>query len=91
MKSHGFSADLLNSKLHAGNIMALSIVITGISLQPCNPGFLAARDSIIAADGVIYEGENRCLIWKVFARRGLGQDADENNFGDGFAVSDDCI
>jgi hypothetical protein len=33
-------------------------VIDGLKLQPCNPHFVDARDAILAADLVNYEGAN---------------------------------
>lgn len=34
-----------------------------------------ARDSILEADHILTGGENQCLIWKSFAKRGLGKAA----------------
>ena len=48
--AHGFSADLDGGPATAGNILALQLVTDGLKLQPCNPGFVNARDAIIAAD-----------------------------------------
>ena len=38
-----------------------------------------ARNGILAADEVLYNGENVCLLWDVFARRGLGFSADQGS------------
>ena len=70
---YGFSPDLYNGK--AGNNMALQLVMTGLKLQPCSPGFVNGRDAIIKADEQLNEGANKCDIWSVFARRGLGYSA----------------
>ncbi|SFN13189.1 Por secretion system C-terminal sorting domain-containing protein [Algoriella xinjiangensis] len=70
---YGFSPDLYNGK--AGNNMALQLVMTGLKLQPCSPGFVSGRDAIIMADEQLNEGANKCDIWSVFARRGLGYSA----------------
>jgi hypothetical protein len=48
-----------------------------MKLQGCNPEFTDARDGILAADTAITGGEDQCLIWDVFARRGLGVNASE--------------
>jgi len=58
-----------------GNSLAVQLVINGMKLQPCRPGFFEARDAIIEADHVLTDGENTCLLWKAFAERGLGVDA----------------
>jgi len=59
-----------------GNNMAIQLVMDGLKLQPCNPGFVDARDAILQADQINNGGANQCLIWSVFARRGLGWDAE---------------
>ena len=60
-----------------GNNMTLQLVIEGMKLQPCSPGFVDGRDAILLADQLLYSGANQCLIWKVFAKRGLGYSADQ--------------
>ena len=62
-----------------GNIMALKLVIEGMKLQACSPGFVDGRDAILLADQLLYGGANQCLIWKVFAKRGLGYSADQGS------------
>jgi hypothetical protein len=58
-----------------GNIIALQLVMQGMKLQPCQPGFLDARDAILAADSLLYNGAYHCAIWRAFARRGMGYNA----------------
>ena len=48
-------------------------------MQPCDPGFVDARNAILQADQIRYGGENYRLIWEVFARRGLGFSADQGS------------
>ena len=71
----GFDPDLYNGS--GGNNTALQLVIEGLKMQACSPGFVDARDGIIAADN----GANTCLIWNVFARRGLGLSASQGSNG----------
>lgn len=71
--AEGFDPDLYNGT--GGNNTALRLVIEGMKLQPCGPGYLDARDAILAADEVLYEGAHQCLIWNAFARRGMGKNA----------------
>lgn len=73
----GFDPDLYNGS--GGNNLAMQLVIDGLKLQPCNPGFVDGRDAILDADEAANGGENACLIWDVFARRGLGWSADQGN------------
>lgn len=58
-----------------GNNKLMQIVLDGIKLQPCSPSFVDARDAIIAADQAITGGKDYCMIWEVFASRGLGVNA----------------
>lgn len=59
----------------AGNLMMLQLVVDGMKLQPCNPSFVDARDAIIQADKINFGGDNECLLWTGFAKRGLGYTA----------------
>lgn len=85
---HGFDEDMYNGT--GGNNIAMQLVLDGLKLQPCNPNFLEARDAIIAADEANYEGENVCLIWETFARRGIGVNATPGG-GEDFEVPLLCL
>ncbi|MAD82212.1 MAG: hypothetical protein CL912_04555 [Deltaproteobacteria bacterium] len=58
-----------------GRFLAMQLVVDGMKLQPCRPNFINARDAILDADKALTGGKNQCLIWKAFAKRGLGADA----------------
>jgi extracellular elastinolytic metalloproteinase len=58
-----------------GNNKLMRLVLDAIKLQPCSPTFVQARDAIIAADQATTGGHDYCMIWQVFARRGLGVNA----------------
>ena len=47
----------------------------GLKLQACSPTFIDGRDAIIQADQVKTGGADRCMIWRAFAKRGLGVNA----------------
>ena len=70
---YGWDANVKN--INSGNGKALRLVMDGMKIQPCSPGFLDARDAILAADRADFAGDNQCLIWEVFARRGMGWNA----------------
>lgn len=79
---HGFSDDLLYG--NGGNNKTIHLVMRGFKLQGCSPGFINGRDAILAADSILsadtsgfYGKSNKLLLWKAFARRGLGVDADQ--------------
>jgi len=69
----GFDPDLINGT--GGNNTAIQLVIDGLKLQPCSPGFVDARDAIILGDQLANAGLNECLLWTSFAKRGLGYSA----------------
>jgi extracellular elastinolytic metalloproteinase len=58
-----------------GNTLMVQLLLDGMKLQPCRPGFFEARDAIIQADDILTGGENYCTLWNGFAKRGLGVDA----------------
>lgn len=68
------------------------LVTEGLRLTPTEPDYLELRDSILLAD-VAAGSPDRDLIWRVFAARGMGVDAESAGPVDsspwpGFAVPD---
>ncbi len=94
IEEYGFDSDLQNGT--GGNNIAMQLVIDGLKLQGCSPGFVDGRDAILEADEIANGGANKCLIWTAFAKRGLGLSATQgssNNKSDGveaFDVPADC-
>lgn len=74
---YGYNADLYNGT--GGNNLTMQLVMDGMKLQPCSPGFVNGRDAILAADRASNAGANQKLIWQVFARRGLGFGASQGS------------
>jgi extracellular elastinolytic metalloproteinase len=72
---YGFDEDLFNGA--GGNNIAVLLAIEGMKLTSCNPGYTDGRDGVLAADQLIYGGANQCLIWKAFAKRGVGINTDQ--------------
>lgn len=86
---YGFEPNFYAST--GGNNIAQQLVTDGFKLQVCNPGFVNGRDAILQADKLNYNGANQCLIWKSFARRGLGYSAKQgssDSFTDGVEAFD---
>ncbi|MFD0932025.1 T9SS-dependent M36 family metallopeptidase [Psychroflexus salinarum] len=83
IERYGFDSDLYNG--NGGNNINMQLVIDGMKLQSCSPGFIDGRDAILEADMLANDGANQCLIWEVFASRGLGWGADQ---GSSFSRSD---
>ena len=74
---YGFDSDLFNGT--GGNNKVMQLVLDGLKLQPCSPGFVDGRDAILAADMASTGGQNQCLIWEAFANRGLGYNASQGD------------
>ncbi|CAE6441585.1 unnamed protein product, partial [Rhizoctonia solani] len=70
--AHGFTSEKNNTESTAGNVVALHLFIDAMKLQPCNPTFITARNAVIQADANRYNGANKCLLWRAYAKRGLG-------------------
>ena len=87
VEEHGFNPNPYEPWHTGGNNLAIQLVVDGMKFAPCEPGFVDLRDSIIAADAALtgdvangVPGKNECLIWRSFARRGLGVNAGQGNF-----------
>jgi Fungalysin metallopeptidase (M36)/Fungalysin/Thermolysin Propeptide Motif len=92
---HNSYSDLASSSVHAdGEVWAATlwdlrtqlgaattdrIVLNGMKFTPTRPSFLNARDGILQADQNLNAGANRCTIWTVFARHGMGVSAVGND------------
>ena len=67
---YGFDPNVFSGT--GGNNKVMRIVIDGLKLQPCSPTFIEYRNAVIAADQATTGGADYCMIWSVFARRGMG-------------------
>lgn len=89
IEKYGFDADLING--NGGNNIALRLITEALKMTPCSPGFVDARDAILAADEALYGGHNACEIWNAFSKRGLGFSANQgssSDIDDGTAAED---
>ncbi|UEG51275.1 M36 family metallopeptidase [Ferruginibacter lapsinanis] len=71
--------NIYNAASSGGNVIALNIVMTGLKLQVCSPGFIDSRNAILKADTILYNGSHACAIWNAFARRGMGLSASQGS------------
>ncbi len=76
-EKHGYNPNVYESWTTGGNNLAIQLVMDGMKLQVCRPGFVDGRDAILAADVALTGGDNECSIWRAFARRGLGFSASQ--------------
>jgi hypothetical protein len=78
---YGYNPDFYADWSTGGNNLAIQLIIDGMKVQPCSPGFVDGRDAILAADMALTGGVNQCMIWEGFAKRGLGFSADQGSSG----------
>jgi extracellular elastinolytic metalloproteinase len=77
IQTDGINPNLFNPSAPGGNTVAMRLVMEGMRLQPCSPGFVDGRNAILKADSILYGGVHACTIWNAFARRGLGANASQ--------------
>ena len=70
---YGYDANIYNGT--GGNNKVMRLVIDAMKLTPANPSLIQCRDAIIQADVNSTSGQNYCMIWETFARRGMGVNA----------------
>lgn len=85
VEAHWFNPNIDEPWSSGGNNLAMQLVVDGLKIQDCDPGFVDARDGILWADVALTTGQNACTIWSSFARRGLGESSDQ---GDPFDPAD---
>lgn len=62
-----------------GNNIAMDLVLESLKSIKCNPGMVDGRNAMLNADSLLYQGRHQCLIWEVFAARGLGYYASQGS------------
>lgn len=70
---YGYDSNIYNGT--GGNNKAMRLVIDAMKLTPANPSLIQCRNAILQADLNTTNGENYCMIWETFARRGMGVNA----------------
>ncbi len=79
IQTDGINPNLWNNAAAGGNSVAYKLVIEGLKLQPCSPGYIDARNAILQADQNLYGGIHYCTIYSAFAKRGMGFGASEGS------------
>jgi Zn-dependent metalloprotease len=74
-----WAAALWDLRTQLGATITDRLVLNGMKFTPTRPSFLNARDGILQADQNLNAGVNRCAIWTVFARHGMGVSAVGND------------
>lgn len=75
----GINPNLFDPSGVGGNSIALKLVIEGLRLQPCSPGFISGRNAILRADTLFFGAQYSCAIMEAFARRGMGVGASQGS------------
>ena len=75
---------VINSNIYdfpggGGNTIAMKLVMEGLKLQQCSPGFIDGRNAILQADINLYGGTYQCVIKEAFRRRGMGEGASQGS------------
>ncbi len=76
---HGYTPNVYDATGSYGNTLAIQLVMDGMKLQQCRPGFVSGRNAILQADVNLTGGANQCEIWRAFAKRGVGMGASEGS------------
>lgn len=79
VSKYGFNSNFYDSWDTGGNNLAIQLVVDGLKMTACSPGFVDGRAGILAADAALTGGANECEIWNAFAKRGVGFSASQGS------------
>lgn len=74
VEKYGYASDV-TANANSGSARVLQLVTDALKLQPCNPTFIEGRNAILQAELATTGGVDKCMIWRAFAKRGLGNGA----------------
>ncbi|KAG9042337.1 Fungalysin/Thermolysin Extracellular metalloproteinase 5 [Tulasnella sp. UAMH 9824] len=66
------SDDALEAGTASKSTVLTTLIPASLALLPCNPTFLMAREALIQADHILFDGKYACALWRGFAERGMG-------------------
>ena len=70
-----WGATMWDLRTAVGKEVFESLLFDGLKYTPLEPSMLDARDGILIADLIRFNGSNKAKLWTVFAARGLGASA----------------
>lgn len=79
IEKYGFDPNIYSG--NGGNNKVMRLVLDGLKLQSCSPTFIIGRNALIAADQATTGGQDYCMIWRIFAARGVGTTASTGTGG----------
>ena len=74
VEKYGYSSDV-TANAKSGSARVLQLVMDALKITACSPTFIDGRDAILQAELNTTAGADKCMIWGVFAKRGLGVNA----------------
>lgn len=74
VEKYGYSSDVTANST-SGSARVLQLITDAMKLTACSPTFIDGRDAILQAELNTTGGTDKCMIWGVFAKRGLGVNA----------------
>lgn len=74
VEKYGYSSDV-TANANSGSARVLQLVMDALKLTACSPTLIDGRDAILQAEINTTGGADKCMIWGVFAKRGLGVNA----------------
>lgn len=83
---YGYNSNIYNGT--GGNNKVMRLVIDAMKLTPANPSLIQCRNAIIQADQNTTGGQDYCMIWETFARRGMGVNATSGSIAGAPGVQD---
>ncbi|WP_051891192.1 T9SS-dependent M36 family metallopeptidase [Chryseobacterium sp. JM1] len=95
VEKYGYASDV-TANATSGSARVLQLVTDALKLQACNPTFIDGRNAILQAELATTGGVDKCMIWRVFAKRGLGSLATAgsltniNDQTESFALPEGC-
>lgn len=75
VEKYGYSSDVTANPA-SGSARVLQLVMDALKLTACSPTLTDGRTAILQAEQNTTGGVDKCMIWGVFAKRGLGVKAD---------------
>jgi extracellular elastinolytic metalloproteinase len=93
---YGYASNVTSNTTN-GSSRVLQLVTDALKLQACSPTFIDGRNAILQAELNTTQGVDKCMIWRTFAKRGLGVNASAgsktsiNDQVQDFSVPADCV
>ncbi|KAJ1922824.1 hypothetical protein IWQ60_006272 [Tieghemiomyces parasiticus] len=68
----GVAPSIMHPDRQYGTTLMMEIMFESWRRQGCDPTLFRARDAMLEAEAIVSKGKYQCLIWRGFAKRGMG-------------------